>query len=104
MPSRRLPWPQLRNDWAAYQFDQAVMYAGLTLEHASQEREEFGPENARESRDKYTMAQLLEPNFRLPQPGKMEGATRGIKEMAAAMPESVGHFKQVAPANAKGNT
>lgn len=60
--------PPLQNDLAAYQFDQAVLYVGLTIENALHEREEVGPPDKREWRQKYTLAQLLDASFRLPPP------------------------------------
>lgn len=84
------------NDLAAYQFDNAVMMLGLTLENALQEREEYGPEKARQSRPKYTLARLLDPGFRLPRAGIAGSGGSGLKAMAAAHPGAVGRWKQVA--------
>lgn len=92
-PSQWLKAPPLRNDLAAYQFDGAVMYVGLTIENALQEREEYGPMNARQWRAKYTLKQLLDPEFRLSRAGTNDG---GLKAMVAAHPGLVGHWKQVA--------
>lgn len=87
------------NDLAAYQFDSAVLYLGLVIENAIQEREEYSPTNARQSRAKYTLSQLLDADFRLPaansqQPAATQG---GHKAMAAANPGMVGRWKQAPP-------
>jgi hypothetical protein len=83
--------PPLQNDLAAYQFDSAVLFFGLTIKHARQEQEEYGPPSARQSRNKYTLEQLLDPDFRLPPKAEHYG---GIKAMAAANPDIVGRWKQ----------
>lgn len=93
-PSQWLQAPPLRNDLAAYQFDGAVMYVGLTIENALQEREEYGPINARQWRAKYTLKQLLDPEFRLARAGEVGDS--GLKALAAAFPGEVGRWKQVA--------
>ena len=93
MPSQLLRVKPLENDLAAYQFDSAVLFFGLTIKGASQEREEYGPRNARQSRPKYSITQLLDPEFRLPHSSVTSG---GIKEMAMAHPGAVGRWKQVA--------
>lgn len=91
MPSLRLKARPLENDWAAYQFDAAVMWVGLTIENALNDREEYGPSNARATRPRYTLAKLLEPEFRLPHSGTSQ---EGLGAMAAANPGLVGHWKQ----------
>ena len=52
--------------WAALQFDNAVTMVGNAIENASMEREKVGGDDSAEWRRKYTMQQLLEPDFRLP--------------------------------------
>ena len=93
MPSQLLRVKPLENDLAAYQFDSAVLFFGLTIKNASQEREDYGPEKARQSRPKYTMRELLDPEFRLPHSSVTQG---GIKELALAHPGAVARWKQVA--------
>lgn len=96
LPSQVFRVPPLRNDLAAYQFDNAVIYFGLVIENAVQEREEYGPMNARQSRQKYSMDLLLDPEFRLPSSGStLTGGTsqRGLREMAVAFPDAVGRWK-----------
>lgn len=48
------------------QLDNAVVMVGSTIEGAAQEMQKVGPEDAPEWKPKYTMKQLLDPNFRLP--------------------------------------
>ena len=49
--------------WAAYQFDNAVMYFGMVIENAAQEQIKVGPEDKPRWEKKYTLAQLLTPGF-----------------------------------------
>lgn len=73
-PSQRLKVPPLRNDWAAWQFDGAVLWAGLTIENALQWSEG------------YQLEQILAPDFRL---------RRGqLWAMVAANPGIVSHWKE----------
>lgn len=58
----------IEDEWAAYQFDNAVNFFGVTVENALQERDEIGMGTDVKYRERYTLAQLLEPNFRLPRP------------------------------------
>lgn len=81
--------PPLRNDWAAWQFDGAVLWEGLVIEAALNETEEYGPSNARQSRPKYTTEKLLAPDFRLQRSGG-----QGLNAMIAANPGIVGRWKQ----------
>lgn len=58
---------QLGGDrWLAYQFDSAVALVGSAIENASQEMEKHGDDKNAKWRPKYTMQQLLDPDFRLP--------------------------------------
>lgn len=52
--------------WVAYQFDNAIVLIGSAIENASQEMEKYGSEKDTKWRQKYTMKQLLDPDFRLP--------------------------------------
>lgn len=56
--------------------------------------------NARQSRAKYSLKQLLDADFRLTAHGSENplGAAAGLKEMAVAFPDAVGRWKQVNPA------
>lgn len=67
-PSQHLAVPPLCNDWAAYQFDNAVLYCGTVVENALQEQTKIELGKHVEYRQKYTLAQLLDPDFRLPRP------------------------------------
>ena len=55
-------------EWIAYQFDSAVSTLGNVIESASYEREEVGSGTNKRWERKYTMGQLLDPEFRLPSP------------------------------------
>lgn len=65
----------IEDRWAAYQFDSAVTFVGLTIESALHETREVGVGQSKRVEPKYTIAQLLEPEFRLPRPG---GPPEGI--------------------------
>lgn len=57
----------IHNDpWLALQFDNAVALVGYAIENASQEMEKYGDDKSAKWRPKYTMSQLLDPDFRLP--------------------------------------
>lgn len=56
----------LADPWYAYQFDNAVVLVGSAIENASQEMTKIGSDENAEWRLKYTMTQLLDPDFRLP--------------------------------------
>lgn len=51
---------------AAYLFDSAVVTFGTIIENAAQELEKRGTEKEPRWEAKYTMRQLLDPDFRLP--------------------------------------
>lgn len=52
--------------WAALQFDNAVTMVGMAIENAAQEMEKVGPDDKPRWERKYRMAQLLDPEFKLP--------------------------------------
>ncbi len=54
--------------WAALQLDNAVIMVGTAIENAAQEQEQVGPDDKPRWQPRYTMAQLLDPEFRLPLP------------------------------------
>lgn len=58
----------LTDEWAAYQLDNAVNFFGITLENALAERDKVGTGANVEYRERYSLSQLLEPDFRLPRP------------------------------------
>lgn len=95
LPSQLL---KITNDLAAYQVDDAVLFFGLTIKNALQERVK-GIGGLADDRQKYTLTQLLDDDFRLPASasGTSQGASQGgYKEMAMAYPRDVGRWKQVA--------
>lgn len=76
----------IEDRWAAYQLDSAVTTLGLILENASQEMEEVGEGKNKRLLHKYEMAQLLDPDFKLPRPPtpeeRDEAAVRGLAAWA----------------------
>jgi hypothetical protein len=69
-----------------------VLYVGVVLENASQEREKVGDE----WQAKYTLSQLLEPKFRLPRKGSSNQTSNsgGLRAIAVANPGIVGRWKE----------
>lgn len=63
MPSELL---KIEDDWAAYQVDNAVCLIGSAIDGAKEERHKVGPEDNPTWELKYTMRQLLDPEFKLP--------------------------------------
>jgi len=73
----------LKNDpWLMLQFDNAVIFTGSVIESAAQEMEKVGTEEKPEWRPKYTMQQLLDPEFRLPS-GKGDNEESGFDDFMA---------------------
>jgi hypothetical protein len=85
------PWREW-NDLAAYQFDNVVLFVGMVIENALQERKKNGDE----SEPRWSLEELLDPAFRLP--GRDASGSRGqsvsIKTIAAANPGTVGRWKE----------
>lgn len=79
--------------WAAYQLDSAVTLVGTALENASQEMHEVNKRMV----PKYTMAQLLDPAFRLPAPPsaaqEQQGGLAALKALARRVRGGVRVFK-----------
>lgn len=73
---------RIDDDWAAYQFDSAVVFFGNTIESASQETEWIGSEKDKRLEPRYTMQQLLDADFRLPLP-KTQGHEDGVAALKA---------------------
>ena len=69
--------------WAALQFDNAITYAGTVIENALQEYKEVGQGKTKKMELKYTLAQLLDPKFRLPKPKRNQ--TGGVADLAKAI-------------------
>lgn len=64
-PSRIL---RVGDEWAAYQFDQAVLMVGTAIENAAQETHNVGDDTHPKYKSRYRMDELLDPDFRLPAP------------------------------------
>jgi hypothetical protein len=56
------------NSLAAWMLDSAVTWFGITIENALSERVKVGVGANAESRPKYTLARLLDQDFKLPRP------------------------------------
>lgn len=59
---------EIEDGIAAWCVDGAVMWFGITMENALAERNEVTVNGRKEYRPKYSLAQLLEPTFKLPKP------------------------------------
>lgn len=81
-------FPGLTDEWAAYCFDNAVLYLGMTVENALHERDEVGTGNARRSMPRYTLKQLLDETFRLPRHDE-EDSLEGFRGMDGAFYDEV---------------
>lgn len=69
-------------DWFAYQFDKAVTLVGTVIENASQELVESGMGKSKRMVPKYSMEQLLDPDFHLPRPpSKQQRARQGLEAL-----------------------
>lgn len=82
---------RVQNSLAAYQLDNAVLFLGVSIENAVAERRKVSEEYL----PKYTIDQLLEPDFRLPSKSESFG---GLRAIVAANPGIVGRFKEIAKA------
>lgn len=80
----------ISNPWIAYQFDNAVALVGNVIEGASQEMEKFGPKDSPEWKPKYTMAQLLDDDFRLPTPKKPPTEQDAIAQLRSLAQRGLG--------------
>lgn len=72
---------QIRDAWAAYQLDAAVVMVGRVIERAAQEQHNVGGARTPKWVNKYSMEQLLDPAFRLPRPPSAQ--ERGRAGLAA---------------------
>jgi len=69
---------QIEDAWAAYQFDNAVVFLGSAIEGAAQETVWIGSEKDKHLEPKYNMSQLLDTEFRLPIPGSKPDQGNGL--------------------------
>lgn len=82
---------QIEDAWAAYQFDGAVVFGGGAIEAAAQETVWVGPEKDKRMEPKYSMGQLLDPDFRLPSPEPQAKGADGLGALKAL----AGHVRGV---------
>lgn len=61
---------ELDDEWACYQFDNAVLLLHMALDNAMRETDDA---DGGGRTPRYTLAQLLEPDFRLPRDGSTPG-------------------------------
>lgn len=73
-PSQRFSWPCLANRLTAWKFDGAVLFVGLVIENALQERRKVSGKDGYSSEPRYKLSQLLAPDFRLPPPDSTSAA------------------------------
>lgn len=73
-PSQNLAWPCFANRLTAWKFDNAVLFVGLTIENALLERDKVGGKDNYETEARYTLAQILEPAFRLRRPASEQSS------------------------------
>lgn len=70
------------DELAAYEFDSAVNFFGITIENALQERDEVGTGKNARYEPRYTLDKLLDPAFRLPRPIAQNSQSIGAQLMA----------------------
>lgn len=97
LPSEIIDPEQRLDSLTRYLADNAVTFFGVTIENSLAERVNNGSEKEPKWEDKYTLAQLLDPAFRLPRPlsAKEKRQRSGLKALVAAFPGAVGIWKEV---------
>ncbi len=63
---------RIHDHWTALQFDNAVCLVGTVIENAAQEMVKVGTDDKAEYKPKYKLSELLDENFRLPNPNAIE--------------------------------
>lgn len=76
---------ELTDTIAIYCLDNAVIWFGMTVENALQERVNEGSEEKPKWEAKYTLGQLLDPLFRMPKPEPAPKPKRAAQSGFAAM-------------------
>ena len=56
---------KVRDEWAAYQFDSAVIWLGMTIEGLVNEMENIGDDDKPHYEPKYKLSDLLDPDYRV---------------------------------------
>ena len=91
---------RVRNSWAAYQINTTVAWFGTAVENALAEQVNRGDAKRPKWQDKYTLEQILTPNFRLPPSTMAVGAVSsgtwedGVATVIAMATEPRGLVKQ----------
>lgn len=78
-PSQRMGLPS--ESWLGYQLDTAISLFGQIVEGALNEMENVGDEKEPHYEQKYTLTQLLDPDFRLPVGEKEKSPIEGLKRL-----------------------
>lgn len=55
----------IQDNWTSYQFDSCICTIGLAIEAASQERVNLGNDEKPDWQLKYSLAELLDPEFQI---------------------------------------
>jgi len=56
---------KIDDEWAAYQFDNAVIWFGMTLDALVNETENVGDDEKPHYEPKYSLSDLLDPDYRV---------------------------------------
>lgn len=79
----------MRDEWAAWQLDQAVLYLGVTLESLLEETENTGTSEKPHYERKYTLKQLLDEDYRVRQAGEPMTDIRALKKVQGIIVEGL---------------
>jgi hypothetical protein len=69
---------EIDDAWTAYQFDSAVVYFGIVISNALQERVNVGSDDRPDWKSKYTLSQLLADGFALENSEESDMDLQGI--------------------------
>lgn len=72
---------RIDDEWLAYQFDSVVSYIGNVIEGAQMETYKEGTGVNTKVKNKYTIKQLLDPDFLLPDPTRPNDNIDALKGM-----------------------
>ena len=78
---------------AAFLFDAAITACGITIDNALAERINTGTKDKPAWNPKYTLHQILEPDFVLPSPESSSKPTNGIGALLAMAQQKGGGVK-----------
>ena len=75
----------ITDPWLAYQVDRCVNVIGTVVSNAAQEFEKLGEGENTSYEPKYTMDQLLDPDYKLPRPKTAEDKERDSLQALKAL-------------------